>query len=117
MPLLTLTTTTTQVQTDEDATEQQSLLSTYPVLFLPFRSFLLSQSAACRRHNSIQPMLKNSTFVLGSFTSAVSLLPVSRRGLLISCRRGISTTPITMAPPKPAQEFLDFVNASPTRKS
>lgn len=62
-------------------------------------------------------MLKNKTFVLGSFTSAISLLPVSRRGLLISCRRCISTTPITMAPPKPAQDFLDFVNASPTRKS
>ena len=58
----------------------------------------------------LRPMLKNNTLVLASFTSALSLLPVSRR-----CRRCISTTPITMAPPKPAQDFLDFVNASPTR--
>lgn len=95
----------------------QSNKSYYRSPFLPFGSFLSSQSAASRPHDSIQPMLKNKTFVLGSFTSAISLLPVSRRGLLISCRRCISTTPITMAPPKPAQDFLDFVNASPTRKS
>lgn len=89
----------------------------YLIIYSPFRSFRSTQSAACRPHTSIQPMLKNNTFVLGSFTSAISLLPVSRRGLIVSCRRCISTSQVTMAPPKPAQDFLDFVNASPTRKS
>lgn len=35
----------------------------------------------------------------------------------LSCRRHLSATIVSMAPPKSAHEFLDFVNASPTRES
>lgn len=36
---------------------------------------------------------------------------------LARCCRHFSVTPVTMAPPQSALEFLDFVNASPTRES
>lgn len=108
MPLPRSTTT----ERRKDAIEQHSLVSSS----LPFRSFFVIPVYCPPSENLIRPMLKN-TLILGPFSTAVSLLPVSRRGLLISRRRFISTTPVNMAPPKPAQDFLDFVNASPTRKS
>lgn len=57
--------------------------------------------------------MPNNCFILGSYRSAFSITRISRSNTFGS-RRNFSATSFDMAPPKSAQEFLDFVNASPT---